>query len=80
MLQIYDQWRANLNPDLDLNLDLATLIWIGFEALCLMKGIFVIKGAVIIYGWGGWCKSENCAHSKFTPPPSMTAHYVFAPP
>ncbi len=28
------------------------------------------KGAVIIYGWGGCrCKSENCEHSKFAPPP-----------
>ncbi len=49
-----------------------------------------LKGAVIIYGWGGRCKSENRAHSKFAPPrqprtqnlpPPLTAvHWNFAPP
>ena len=37
------------------------------------------KGAVIIYGWGGRCKSENRVHSKFAPP-LTTAHSKFAPP
>ena len=37
-------------------------------ALDLGDKIALPKGAVIIYGWGGRCKSENRAHSKFAPP------------
>ena len=49
-----------------------------------VDSIWLTQGAVIIYGWGGRCKSENRAHSKFAPldnralkicpPPSKAMH------